>query len=121
MVVQDNNSPGRILSCPPRSPRASMIVADVGTPASFNIFCKVVISPACMKARAPSAGQRTACCSRDSFAPPLVSHTWQVAVGPHCQRPSVGAPVSLRMVTLAASAGTLLAWGVFVCKTETLP
>ena len=74
-----------------------------------------------MNALAPPDGHRNACCSGDSFAFPLVSQTGQAAVGPHCRRPWAGAPVTRRIVTRAASAYTLLAWGVFVCKTETMP
>ena len=96
-------------------------VAEVGTPASCSTFCKHVINPACMKAMAPPAGQRTACCSMDSGACPLVSHIAQVEVGLNYLCPSAGAPVTLRIVIRAASADTLLAWGMSASKTEMLP
>ena len=109
------------MSSLPRSPRASASVADVGTPASRRDFWRVEMRQPCMYARAPLAGHRTACCSSVSYAFPLVSHTRQVVVGPHCRCPSAGAPVTRGIVTSVAPAETFLAWDMSECKTETLP
>jgi len=73
-----------------------------------------------MNVLAPPDGHRTACCSKDYISLSLVSETVQAAVGPHCRCPRAGALVTRRIVTRAAPADTLLAWGLFVCKTETL-
>ena len=78
------------------------------------------MSPACINARAPPAEHRTASCSNDSSAWPLVSHTRHVLVGPHWRCPCADAPVTRRVVTRVASAETLLAWGMSASKTETL-